>query len=448
MVYRLPIRSIRSPPVISTLPRVVLCLALCVPLTHAQTISGHVSLSDTSGPARFAHVLLKRLPDPPAAAAKPAKPVDPESAEALFSEDSNQKTPADPDARAAAGSLSKLFASIGDVLSSATVGPDGDYTLGGIKPGVYYVHAVLPGYIDPLAAFTAEELASPDPAVQKRIRAAVPTISIQGTESAHLDLRLELGAAISGRILFEDGSPAAGWKVSAIPYTGVETAPAAGTSVGLATADMPGMTDMLFQTTHITDDRGTYRLSGLAPGPYLIRAILTVGSATAGSARASGTMHLTVYSGNATRAEDAKPVTVATREDRKGEDLTMPLSRLHTLSGTVMAKLDGKTANSGTVQLREDADTSLSQLQVAGIQTDGTFRFDYVSSGHYTLKIKQAAVTEPTGTTKKLFGMEIPDTKTLRSFAPGEQKATVTNGDVANLTFSLEDVPVKAKKDE
>lgn len=441
MVYRVPIRHPELPLKLS-LQSLPLLLALATPLAPAQTISGHVSLSDTNGPARFAHVLLKRQAEP----AKPAKPVDPNSQESLFTDDA--KKSADPDAKAAAGALGKIFASLGDVLSSATVSPSGDYTLTGVKPGSYFVHAVLPGYIDPLAAFTAEELASTDPAVQKRIRAVVPVVSIQGTESTRLDLKLELGASISGRILFEDGSPAAGWKVSAIPYTGIQTAPAPGASLGLSASDMPGMTDMLFQATHITDDRGAYRIAGLAPGPYLIRAVLTAGNASAGTALASGTMHLTVFSGNATRTEEAKPVSVASREDRKGEDLTMPLSRLHTISGTVLAKLDGHPVNSGTVQLREDADTSLSQLQTAAIQPDGTFHFDYVSNGHYTLKIRQAAVTEATGKSEKIFGMEVPNNKTLRSFAPGDQKATVLNGDVANLTFSLEDVPVKEKKEE
>jgi hypothetical protein len=436
------------------LQRLSLLLALATPFAPAQTISGHVSLSDTSGPARFAHVVLKRIPEAPTAKA-PAKPTDPNSPESLFSDDSDKKkpkAPEDPDDKAAAGAFTKIFASLGDVLSSATVSPTGDYTLTGLKPGSYYVHALLPGYIDPLAAFTEEDLASTDPATQKRIRSSVAVVTVQSTESTHLDLKLELGAAISGRILFEDGSPAAGWRVTVLPgnvqpYTGIKAASVpAGTSLGLAAGDLPNMTDMVFQTTHVTDDRGNYRISGLAPGPYIVRAILTAGNASAGSAMTAGSMHLTVLSGNATRLDDAKPITVATQEDRKGEDLTMPLSHLHTISGSVMAKLDGKTANSGTVQLREDADTSLVQLQVATIEPNGTFHFDYVSNGHYTLKIKKAEVTESTGKSKKLFGMEIPDTKTLRAFAPGEQKATVMNGDIANLAFSLEDVAVPEDK--
>ena len=72
------------------------------------------------------------------------------------------------------------------------------------------MHAIFPGYIDPFSQFSDEDFASKDPAVRARV-AQIPTITVTGTDSARVDLRLERGAAVSGRIVYDDGSPAVGW---------------------------------------------------------------------------------------------------------------------------------------------------------------------------------------------------------------------------------------------
>ncbi|SNS35572.1 hypothetical protein SAMN05421770_101634 [Granulicella rosea] len=419
------------------------------------SITGHVVLSDTNGPARFAHVLIKRIPD--GATAKP-KANDPESMLAELLGESNDKAvklgkadpakkkPEDADTKAAGAAFANIMSSVGDMVASTTVSATGEYTLTGVKPGSYYVHALLPGYIDPLAAFAGDEVNSLDPATQQRIKSAVSVVTITGRDSARLDLRLELGAAISGRVLFEDGSPAAGWKLTAHPVKQDKPKVAAG--LGIAEGDIPSMSDMIFQANHMTDDRGDYRLAGLTPGDYIVVATLTASNASAGSAMTGGAMRLAVFSGNVARESDAKPVSVTAHEDRKGVDLVMPLSTLHSLSGKVLAKSDSTPANTGTVQLRDEHETSLLKVQSATIQPDGSFRFDYVPNGDYTLKVRGAQVSEATGGSKKLFGIEIPNTKTLRAFGPDEQKVTLADGDHAGVVFSLPDVPVSKDKDD
>jgi len=450
---------------------VLLFLAGAVLLADAQTpagtVSGRVSLSDTNGPARFAHVLLKKVPDGTAKAGS-------DSADDLVSmlgalmggdDEKPKKTAASPstpgdaqagakgkkddaDETAAMGAFASIMSSAGDMLTSAVVDASGTYTLSGVKPGTYFIHAVLPGYVDPLAAFSAMDLASKDPVMQAKVKAAVPTITVTGTGTVHQDLRLELGAAISGRVLYDDGSPAVGWKVSvAAPKEkpGLN-GPRQSVDMGFGVGELPSMTEMVFKESHTTDDRGNYRVAGLVSGDYVVSAVLTTENASAGSALKGGQMRLAVMSGNVTNEADAKPVNVGTGEDHKGVDLVMPLTRLHTIAGMVLAKADGKAANSGSVTLRDDSETSVLKMQLAAVQADGSFRFDYVPNGHYTLKVKQAGVTETTGATQKVFGMEIPDEKTLRSFGPDETKVEVSDRDVSGVMFSLPDVPVPEKK--
>jgi hypothetical protein len=95
--------------------------------------------------------------------------------------------------------------------------------------------------------------------------------------------------------------------------------------------------------------------------------------------------------------------------------------------------------------MRDESDPYILNAQMATIQPDGSFRFDYVPSGKYTLKIKKADITEATGGSTKILGMEIPKTKTVRSFGPQEQKVVVGDSDVTGILFSLPEVPVPVK---
>jgi hypothetical protein len=144
-----------------------------------------------------------------------------------------------------------------------------------------------------------------------------------------------------------------------------------------------------------------------------------------------------------TGERDAKPVNVGAGDDHRGVDLVVPMSKLHSISGRVTAKLDGHVVNTGSVTMHDDSEPSVLKSQVAAVQPDGTFRFDYVPSGHYTLKIRTASLTEATGGSKKLFGIEIPKTKTLRTFGPDEQKVFLGDNDVSGVVFSLPEVPVE-----
>ena len=93
---------------------------------------------------------------------------------------------------------------------------DGSFVIPKVAPGTYYVVAYKAGYLSPLGTFPTEVLEHPSEEDRARIAAVVPIIKVEAGLPASLDIRLERGAAISGTVLFDDGSPAADLTVRAL----------------------------------------------------------------------------------------------------------------------------------------------------------------------------------------------------------------------------------------
>ena len=118
----------------------------------------------------------------------------------------------------------------------------------------------------------------------------------------------------------------------------------------------------------MTDDRGAYRVHGLAPGEYVVTATPT---RSASNARAltdadvdaalrgspippatpgtdTSTNFATVYYPGTTRVNDAQPILIATGEDRQNVDLRLERVRMGRIEGTVVTA-DGQPLPQTTV---------------------------------------------------------------------------------------------------
>jgi len=418
------------------------------PPVPGGTVTGRVMFADTNGPARFAKVLLK--------SAKPSADANDDFFSAMANAPKGpnaRKLSADDQAQIsqAKAASAKFMAAISDRMLAATIAADGTYLFTNVKAGTYYVHAQAPGYVDPLSQFSDEDFASADPAMRQKIAAAAPSITVNGTEQAHADLRLERGASISGRVLYDDGTPAAGWTVRTlhdVPGAGPQSL---GMGIDLADIDLNHITEVAQ-----TDDTGHFRIAGLAAGNYVLEARLTTAAlghsafnpiATNsgnpfGSATMAGLMglKLTVYSGNAVRRSDATSVAVGSGENRSGYDITMPLHTMHSIGGTVRAKSDAHPVNSGTVELTAqtpDGKPDASLHLTANIQPDGTFHFDYIPGpATYTIKASHPADVTTTGTTK-MFGSTIAQQKTNHSYGSATTSATLGDSDILDLKIDV-----------
>jgi len=132
-----------------------------------------------------------------------------------------------------------------DVLPEPRVtlsGADGKYALADLPAGSYIVSVTRTGY-------------APQTWGQARSLTGTPIGLGSGQQLASVDFTLVAGASIVGRILDEDGSPFAGADVDAL------------------VTRFQGGGDTLFSVATVqTDDRGDFRLFGLAPGRYFVSA--------------------------------------------------------------------------------------------------------------------------------------------------------------------------------
>lgn len=328
----------------------VLSPALAQKTTPSATVSGTVFCADTNAPARLATVVLRPVLTPGA------------------------KSSADT-------------AATQQQLRNVQTQLDGSFAVPQVAPGSYYVMASLPGYISPLAklGIKLNALLNPDDALRKSLHDEIPIVTVQGSVGASINVSLERGASVSGTVTYDDGSPAPEMSIRLLTHKKDKWVP-------VETGSANGMNG----SSGETDDRGNYHISGLPESrEYLIEADLSEGSSTEyvsknGTAVMVGpgfTLHF--YSGGALRTKDAHPFTLKLGEDRPGEDISLPLSKLHKIQGAVIAKSDGHTVTEAKLTLKFTDDQS--ELGSTNLDKDGTFSLSFVPEGDYTLSVDGAA---------------------------------------------------------
>jgi hypothetical protein len=376
-------------------------------------VTGRVICGDTSQPGRFASVQL-------------------------ISEHPSTTPMIDPATLGKNPDLGKAMASAMNALMkgsnlSTLTGIDGSFSLEKVPAGTYYVVSQLPGYQSPLSQFSMAERMKADDATLKAVEDAAEKIVVQPGQAAHVDLRLERGATLSGSVRYDDGSPA----TSVTPVLmGLQKD---GKWKDLTIALLPVM----------TDDRGHYRFYGLPAGKYAVKAALPTIQAMVGVGSGAGAMSmhmdtgdaLVVYSGGVLRDKDVKPVEIGVGDEVDGIDIVFPISDLHTISGSVVAKADNHAIDAGTVALI-DPDTKAS-LRSAMIERDGSFHMNYVPSGQYIVRVTGGADTEsPAGSEGQGDFARMLSAKTIKSYG-GADQTLLLKSDTTNLVLQVPDPPAK-----
>jgi hypothetical protein len=73
-----------------------------------------------------------------------------------------------------------------------------------------------------------------------------------------------------------------------------------------------------------------------------------------------------------------------------GEDITIPIAKLHTITGEIVAAHDGHPLNQGNVKLLDADDKS--EVESSKLErTDGKFHLFFVPEGNYILRVDNAA---------------------------------------------------------
>jgi hypothetical protein len=366
------------------------------------TVTGHVSCSDTNSPARLASVTLQPVPEPSNLA--------PET-------HPNNVHSQDPP------------------LSSYQTLLDGSFAILRVKPGAYYVVVQYAGYQSPISQISAEALAHPTPEIKKLIANLLPTIAVDANRTASIDIRLQRAASVSGTILYDDGSPAPGLRFSVLEQDKAKKGHWIRVNTGSG------------YSSPMSDDQGRFRITGLPAGEYLLQTHLELSEnysdhvfgETQGSS--SNTKYsLSVYSGSAMRQRDAKTIKLSDGEDHSGEDILIPLAKLHAVTGNLMQERTGRIVNAGRVALLNTDDNS-EQVSTEVDADDSSFHFDFVPEGSYILSVTKARdvareqISNGPGTMPPFYIRE----NTLHTYGNHQQPIVIT-GDMTGIT-----VPVPEK---
>lgn len=369
------------------------CSAQRSEIAATGTVTGHVICADTNGPARIAHVVLQPVVD----IASPSKTGD------------------RPRQISAAATATLL---------------DGSFTLPNIAPGDYYVFVEKLGYLSPFAQLSREDLNHPKPETAGLIAKLLTPVSVAANRTSTVEVRIYKGSAVSGTLRFDDGAPDANTAVSVL--TKDKTGKWVPFHTNLVAGPFLGTT---------TDDQGHYRISGLPAGEYIVRTTLAITDIFVNGlfTENHGTSYtdrysLNLYSGDSFRPRDAKTIKLGDGEEANSVDITIPLSKLHTISGSVVDAASGHAINAANIAIvYSDDDTELTSVDID--KEDNAFHFYYVPEGEYTLKVTSARdvtreeIPYPAGTVPPTHTVE----KKLRDYDVQPQPLIIQN-DITGLT--------------
>jgi Carboxypeptidase regulatory-like domain len=362
--------------------------------TGTGTVTGHVYCADTNAPARMASVQLK-----------PVKEVAPRP-----------------------GTDPRDIGMPASGVVQTTL--DGSFAIPNVAPGSYYVIVTASGYLSPHPrddnSDESDHAKIPLPDTKPPV--TIPRVDLTADQTANIDLRLERGAAVSGNIRFDDGSPATNVVVMLLRKNKDKWEP-------LPTGDYGAFA---MPSSLVTDDLGHYRIGGLREGEYLLMATLVhvdmMPPATRG-AGLSGTLRsvLPVYSGDTMRKSEAVSFKLGPGEDRAGMDIAIPLSKLHSISGVVTAASNGHAINNGEITIEDPIDKD--SIANGQLDSDGAFHLDGVPEGSYTLRVQNAS-DKQNQQVSVAGGMNISSEKIAHQYGDLEQPLKV-EGDIPNLVLSV-----------
>jgi len=376
-------------------------------------VAGRVLCGDTNDPARMAKVYLEAVKLP-----------------------TGEKSAEKKEVHGEAGSTTVERVTIETDLN-------GEFAFPKVAPGDYYVIVAMTGYLSTRTMFTEKEMADPSPEMRKMVARALNQVHVEAGHAERVEVRMERGAAVSGTVSFDDGSPANGVTVKLLKK-----------GADGKWEEMKLASRMAFWGA-ATDDRGQFRISGLPPQTYMLEADLALQEEKLTSTGGGGPgkisqmamvrdrFTLPFYSGSGgsgtARRSDAATFTVGPGQERSGEDLTIPLTKLHRVTGMVVAKRDGHKVDAAKVVLTyRDDGKELATAEVG--REDGVFRFEFVPEGDYVVKTADArdVVWETVKNPPGMFPATTEKERLTTAYGAAEQPLLL-RGEMSDVVLTVPD---------
>lgn len=330
--------------------------------------------------------------------------------------------------------------------NTSRVGMDGTYAIRHLSPGDYTIIALLPGYISPYDDLSVDGAVNNSAARARFISNGV--VSARNDQASRLDITIQRGATISGRILYDDGAPAT---QVVLDLENVNAKPAAKKAVEpgddepvISEASAGSMVrGMFLHQSQGTDDQGNFRISGIKPGTYRIFAmpplptdsgnffaLLLGGFAQPGSLR--------IYSGDTFHKKAAKTYNLRAGDDVRDIEITIPVYAFHRVQGHITT-VDDRPIVSAAISLTDTSDDSF--VLHAQPARDGEFIFPTVPAGTYNLAVIGAkSGTVPDDYADNYPVAQIP-LQNAQSFFGKTTTVLVKDDDVTDLNIHLQNAP-------
>lgn len=253
---------------------------------------------------------------------------------------------------------------------SVATDSEGRYELAALPAGRYRLFVNRPGFV------TLEY------GQARPFEVGKPLDLTAGQVLQKIDFNLPRGSAITGRITDEFGDPIADVQVQALRYQYVNGE--------RQLADAGGRLSQ-------TDDLGAYRIFGLMPGDYIVRASMRQNMPDgARDADVERTGYPGTYYPGVVDLSQAQMVTAALGEEVSSIAFPLVPARLSRVSGTVMGS-DGRPLAGAMVIIRPRTGAGMGALRMnlignAGnnqVRADGSFQLRNVPPGEYVLDVQQ-----------------------------------------------------------
>ncbi len=238
--------------------------------------------------------------------------------------------------------------------NSAVSDADGRFAFDGLAAGRYRLSASRNGYL------------SRDPRFGGALRASMVVLS-SGQHADGVVLRLIPSAVISGRVTTEGDEPVPNVFVQAMKYA------YQGDKRQLADAG-----------TSTTNDRGEYRIWGLPPGKYYVRATHPRG----GAARQGGQVYVPIFYPGVSDLARTQPVELHPGDELAGIDLNFVLLRSVRITGRVL-NASSLPAKGTQVTLVAGSGSMTFTVGQASADGKGGFEIRGVAPGSYVLVAEQ-----------------------------------------------------------
>lgn len=243
--------------------------------------------------------------------------------------------------------------------SEAVTDPAGSFAFDRVSPGEYAIGVEKAGY-------------APWSNGERR-----PTISVAADRAPDvLEIRLQKGGVIAGRVLDAAGEPTAAVHVMALRR--VEP-----------TGDRAHVLPAPMQGPQQTNDLGEFRIAGLAPGDYLVAAMprpIMGAFGGAGQSPAGGmarSVSATTFYPGTTDQSAGLPVTVAAGGETGNINFALQNARAFRVSGMVVDEAGAPVAGAMVMMMGDPRNAMFGPSGSARTLDDGTFVIGEVVAGTY-----------------------------------------------------------------